>query len=160
MSGTPRPFRFPRASRLQHKREFDAVYAGKARVEKGPLVANAIPAVGGRSRLGLSIGRRMGGAVRRSRFKRLLREAFRHEQATFLSAYDVVLSLRPHEELPLETYRSLLSEALTALDHLWTKRRQRNRNGQPASPTTPAAPADVDTPRQQAPGPSGSSPEC
>jgi ribonuclease P protein component len=128
--------RFRRTQRLQHKREFDAVYAARARVEAGPLLLHAMPsqAEPPRFRLGLSIGRRLGGAVQRNRAKRLLREAFRLEGPVLerrATPYDVVLSLRPHQELPLERYQALLREALDAADRLWTKRRQRVRTPPP-----------------------------
>lgn len=130
----PRRYRFTRAQRLQHKREFEAVYAAKARAESWPLLVQAVPAIGGRSRLGLSIGRRLGNAVRRNRMKRLLRESFRLEQAEFPAAYDVIVSTKPHDELPLDEYRRLLRDALTKLDRLWTKRRQRNQAAPPDPP--------------------------
>jgi ribonuclease P protein component len=133
MSQTPRPFRFTRSARLQHKREFDAVYAARARIERGPMVVQAIPTIATESRLGLSIGRRLGNAVRRNRLKRLLREAFRLDRGTFPRAYDVVISLRPHDEQPLETYRALLRESIEAVDRLWMKRHQR-KTPDPASP--------------------------
>ena len=136
----PRPQRFPRGARLAHKREYDAVHAGKARTERGPLVVMAIPAAGGRMRLGLSIGRRLGGAVRRNRMKRLLREVFRLDQAGWPGPYDVVVSARPHEELSLDEYCRLFAEAIAAIDRLWTKRRQRTpRPDGDASASSPAS---------------------
>lgn len=135
----PRRYRFTRAQRLQHKREFEAVYAAKARAESWPLLVQAVPAIGGRSRLGLSIGRRLGNAVRRNRMKRLLRESFRLEQAEFPAAYDVVVSTKPHEELSLDDYRRLLRESIAKLDRLWTKRRQRNEADAPENPRGPAS---------------------
>lgn len=144
MSDAPRAFRFTRASRLQHKREFDAVYSGKARVERGPLVIHAVPAATGRSRLGLAIGRRLGNAVRRTRMKRLMRECFRLGWAEFPGEYDVIIGCRPHEELPLETYRACLREAMTAIHLLWTKRQRRTASTSPATPAAspPADPTD------------------
>ena len=46
-------------------------------------------------RLGLSVGRRVGGAVDRSRVKRLLREAFWEEARRLPTASDYVVVARP-----------------------------------------------------------------
>jgi ribonuclease P protein component len=46
-------------------------------------------------RLGLSVGRRVGGAVERSRVKRVLREAFWEEAARLPAGSDYVVVARP-----------------------------------------------------------------
>lgn len=144
--------RAPRATfradaKLQHKREFDAVYEAKARTERGPLILHTLPSSTGASRLGLAIGRRFGNAVRRNRMKRLLRESFRLSRHDFPAAYDVVIGCRGHQERSLDAYRALLVEAIAAAHLLWTKRQRRR---------PPAA--DAGTPETEA-GPSASSPE-
>lgn len=125
MSGTPRPFRFGPSARLTHRREFARVRDGRARVDLGPLSVFAIPNPLGRSRLGMSIGRRLGPAVRRNRMKRHLREAFRLERGGFPAAYDLLVTARPHAELPLDGYRAILLEAVRRLHETWTRRAAR-----------------------------------
>jgi ribonuclease P protein component len=85
---------FPASQRLRHKADFDRVY------RNGRRSADALFAVFVRSndaagaRLGLSIAARIiGGAVRRNRIKRLVRESFRlhrHE----LPSVDIVVNAR------------------------------------------------------------------
>lgn len=133
MTGSkPRSERFTRACRLAHRREFAAVYAGKARVERGPLAVHAIPTDRACSRIGLAIGRRVGTAVRRVRLKRMLREAFRTARASLPGTYDLVVSARSHDDLGLGGYRSLLLDAVTELDRIWRKRRERTERRRPA----------------------------
>ncbi|MFO0828995.1 MAG: ribonuclease P protein component [Phycisphaerales bacterium] len=143
MSGaSAHPHRFPRSARLGHRREYQAVHAARTRVEAGPLVVHALPNELGQLRLGLSIGRRVGGAVRRNRLKRMLREAFRTARSLMPGAYDVVVSARAHADLGLDEYRSLLLDAVEHLHRTWTKRTTsrgtRRTTEDRTSPTTDA----------------------
>lgn len=55
------------------------------------FLANTLPY----NRLGISVHRKAGNAVRRNRIKRLIREVFRLHRTLFPSAADVVLTVRP-----------------------------------------------------------------
>jgi ribonuclease P protein component len=85
------PQGFPPEARLHHKSEFDAVFAGKRSAGDRGLVVYALPNGRARSRLGLVVSRRFGNAVRRNRFKRLVREAFRLSQAKLPQGVDFVV---------------------------------------------------------------------
>lgn len=73
----------------------------------------------GHPRLGLSVGRRVGGAVARNKVKRRLREAFRRIKVDLAASFDFVIVVRPHESLTLETYRRHLESAMRKVIDEW-----------------------------------------
>ena len=81
--------RFGPAQRLHRKAEFDNAFKEGVRAFVHGLVIYILPAPDRSARLGLVTSRRFGNAVRRNRARRLLREAFRLEQA-LLPALDIV----------------------------------------------------------------------
>ncbi len=117
---------FPRKARLTLAKQYAAVYEAKARKTRGPLTIFAMPNALGYPRLGLAISRKVGTAVVRTRLKRMLREAFRHDQHAFppspQGSYDLVINARAHDPAQLSEYRAWLNEALAALDREWHKR--------------------------------------
>ena len=110
----PERLLYRRRHRLTHDREFQVVYAQGIRRSGGPLTVFVRPNGLPEHRLGLSVGRRVGGAVVRNRVKRLLREAFRHRRAGFAvfgmeaGAFDLVIQVRPHRVLGRADYEHLL----------------------------------------------------
>lgn len=89
MPAPPR-LRFPRAGRLTKRSEYQRVFRKGSRSEGRYLVAIALRSGRPHSRLGLAVGRRVGGAVERNRAKRLLRESFRRHPAAG-EALDIIL---------------------------------------------------------------------
>jgi ribonuclease P protein component len=70
-------FAFTRASRLRLKKEFEAVFDADNKTVTRDLVAWHRNGGDKEKRLGLMVSKKTGGAVKRNRLKRLLREAFR-----------------------------------------------------------------------------------
>lgn len=88
--------RLRRVHRLQHKREFDGVFADGRRAYGPHLLVVAAPVQDppGLSRLGLAVSRGTGHAPARARLRRLLREAFRSLRPHFRHTGNLVISVR------------------------------------------------------------------
>ena len=124
MTEAARRYTFRLAHRLRLPREFSAVYEGKTRESRGPLTVYALPNELGYPRLGMSVSRKVGTAVRRNRIRRLIRESFRLLQHDFPPGYDLVVVVRPHEPLILAEYQKLLMGLLVRLHGTWQRRSQ------------------------------------
>ena len=87
--------RLGRASRIAQSRDFARVRQQGERLALGCLIANwnKLPD-GGTPKLGVVTGKRIGGAVERSRARRLLRETFRRHQHEFAQPVELVLVAR------------------------------------------------------------------
>jgi ribonuclease P protein component len=105
--------------RLSRSAEFERVFRQGRSVANRYLVVYAFPraqdATAG-SRLGISVSRKVGGAVDRNRVKRLLREAFGLLAETVPDGHDVVIVARPDaRELAAGGGLAAVSEALREL---------------------------------------------
>jgi len=91
----PRRLRLGRNSRLAQSRDFARVRQQGERVAQGCLIANwgHLPE-GALPRLGVVTSRKIGGAVARSRARRLLRESFRRHQHELAQPVELVLVAR------------------------------------------------------------------
>src|SRR5260221_788892 len=96
---SPRPsatsLRFGRDSRLAQSRDFARVRQQGQRLVQGCLIANwnKLPD-GANPRLGVVTSKKIGGAIERSRARRLLRESFRLHQNELSQPVELVLVAR------------------------------------------------------------------
>jgi ribonuclease P protein component len=92
---TPKPLRLARASRVTQNRDFVRIRQQGERLAQGCLVANwnKLPD-GARPKLGVVTSRKIGGAVQRTRARRLLRESFRLHQHEFTQPIELILVAR------------------------------------------------------------------
>ena len=111
----------PERLRLKTQRDFRAVY-GRGRRAAGDWVTVVVwPRREGEvdaPRLGVSVSKDHGGAVRRNKLKRVLREAFRLERARMPQRCDVVLiPKRRPDDLPLAGLRGELPRLVEKAFH-------------------------------------------
>ena len=100
--------RFERRLRVRAKIDFDRIYAARRHAGDGLMVVNAADNGLDHPRLGLAVGRVVGNAVVRNRWKRLLREAFRLERLALPAGLDLVVRPRPKVEPELAALRRSL----------------------------------------------------
>ena len=92
---TPKPLRLARASRVTANRDFMRIRQVGERLAQGCLIANWNPLPdGAKPKLGVVTSRKIGGAVQRTRARRLLRESFRLHQHEFVQPVEIILVAR------------------------------------------------------------------
>ncbi|MCP4710650.1 MAG: ribonuclease P protein component [Planctomycetes bacterium] len=97
-------YKFPARQRIKKKADFNRVFAGGQRTSDHRLVLLAREGLGDTTRLGVSVGKKLGSAVRRNRYKRTLREAFRLARRQLPDGWDIVLIPRPTAKASTRQY--------------------------------------------------------
>lgn len=122
-----------RRGRLSRNTEFERVYRQGRSYANRHLALYAFPRPEDEvSRLGVSVSRKVGGAVERNRVKRLLREAFAARRDEVAGAHDVVIVARP-DVRDLAERQGLVGVA-AALDELLTRAGLAEVRGHPRGP--------------------------
>ncbi len=103
---------FPRACRLLHRAEFDAVYQVGRRRAARDFTVFLRPNGLGLNRFGWSIKKALGSAVRRNRIRRRLREIVRLHRQEIAPGWDIVI--HPRSSAATADF-SLLAQELLAL---------------------------------------------
>ena len=83
--------RFPKSFRLRSTAQFQKVFSARCSAADSAIILYAIPNELPHCRLGLSVSKKIGNAVVRNRWKRLLREAFRTSQSELPGGLDLVV---------------------------------------------------------------------
>ena len=110
--------RFPSECHIRRSADFERTYRRRSAASDGLLLVFACENQLPWARLGLSVSRKVGGAVRRNRWKRLLREAFRLNREKLPEAVDLVLVPKAAHEPRLEE----LAQSLVRLSHRAARR--------------------------------------
>lgn len=119
---------FDRSRRIRKSREFANVYQSGLYAADHMLVINACPNGQTRSRLGLSISRRVGNAVQRNRWKRALRESFRTQQSKLPTGWDWVIRPKKGAEPDSEQIRA----SLKRLVHRIARKQESSKTTRPS----------------------------
>jgi ribonuclease P protein component len=88
-------FGLPKSCLLRKTAEFNQVYRSGRRLHGKNFSLIVLSGEQPDSRLGISIPRKVGNAVRRNRIKRLVRETFRLHRPLFPRSSDIVFTVRP-----------------------------------------------------------------
>ena len=102
---------YPKAARLRRDADFSAVRTRGRRVHGRQAVVRVAARPSGPARLGIGVSRAYGDAVRRNRFRRLVREAFRALLPTLPPCDLLVQPRRDLREPTLAGLREDLAEA-------------------------------------------------
>ncbi len=89
-----REFTFSRSEKLRRTADFDRAYSEGKRIVSSSLVLFFFHSPSEKTRLGVSVSKKIGKAVVRNRVKRLLRETFRLNKHELRKGYDILLVAR------------------------------------------------------------------
>jgi ribonuclease P protein component len=109
-------FGIHKSARIRSGADYEKIYQTRRRASDRVLLLFADVNSLGKTRFGLSVSRKHGGSVVRSRIKRLLREAYRLSQHELPAGLDLILiPQQPAAEHTLDDYRKSLVSLATQL---------------------------------------------
>ncbi len=85
----PGKFSFPKQDHILKHREFRELFRSGKRIHSDCFIAEHKKNIGKKSRLGLTVSKKVGGAVNRNRIKRVVREHFRLKRAKISGVWDI-----------------------------------------------------------------------
>jgi ribonuclease P protein component len=102
------PFSFPKKARVLKRSDFLRRSKSDRKLASPHFLVIVKPNSLNRTRLGLTVGKKAGGAVQRNRIKRLLREFFRRSKDNLPASRDIIIvALKGSDPL---TYHQVLKE--------------------------------------------------
>jgi len=108
--------RFPRTCRLTSRRQYLELYQRGKRLSSTSFALFGYPNAVGHTRMGITVTRKIGGAVVRNTIKRRLREVFRRNRFEFNPALDVVVNT--YHQIRDKSVSQLEQEVVTAFERL------------------------------------------
>jgi ribonuclease P protein component len=85
---------FPHRVRIVRSADYRTIYREGRKIQSERFVLFALKNKVGHHRLGLTVSRKVGGAVVRNRIKRLFREIFRKSSRELPNQYDIVVNAK------------------------------------------------------------------
>ena len=125
MAAVANAFSFRPHEHLRRPGDFRRVYERRRSAADGWLLVYACENGLPYSRLGLSVSRKVGPAVRRNRLRRLYREAFRLTRAELPVGLDLVLIPRSPQEPPLDELKGSLPRLVGQIARKLSREAQR-----------------------------------
>ena len=106
-------FSFGKHERIKKRKDFLRVYEDGVRVNSKNFIVILSRNQAGDKRLGITVTKKVGNAVKRNRIKRLLREFFRLNKKTLPDSLDIVIIVK--KGVPFLTYNDVYEELATLL---------------------------------------------
>ena len=99
---------FRKHEKIRRKKEYLTIYREGRRSYSGNFTIITSSNISGFRRLGITVGKKAGDAVRRNRIKRLLREYFRLNKLRLSASQDIVIMAK--KNIPRLSYRDVCKE--------------------------------------------------